>query len=1062
MTYGIHGTGLAALPLVALALLPVLPAAGGCGEATEHQDELAPPSTPGPGVVFTYPYNDQMDVPTGARIAVGFTAPVDADAVHGGCSVASGQVAGAFCVIGPDGPVRGTTLITGDQGTAIHFHPDALQPDTTYAVHVDPAVLRDRAGNLPADRPLFRFHTRQQRVRGGIRPMVRAVNGEAPEAFVPGAARQPRFPVADFAPVRLLFSEPIAPGTVTPGHSFVVAAVDAAGTERAQIEGTLLVQGIHLVFDPDQDLTPGTTYRVRLTDRIRDLGGEPLVPASFELTPVATRPADGAPILQVLAAEPPAKADEIPDGAPRPAVSPMTGGQANTVHLRSPLIGDSTLAITGGSLRAELADPARVGVRFPVTLRKGQTLTLTGLDPALGGEIPLGLPTGPIQVRLLSDATGVLTRNPYRDPAQPPHDREAPVYAYLVLDLAVIGTDDAGNEVLNQSVLHLPVVGVATAADGVLYLDALASMELDLLGVSRAPLDLALRLRTAPLSAWAPDTVPPRLVGTYPAPGQDSVRVDGSILLTFSEPMAADRTGPGPDPDPAPGDHDSQAGRDIVLTTARGMPVDILVTRRGSTLVITPRQPLAYGTSYLLRFPGELRDLAGNPWDLAGSALASSGGLAFATPLLDPDPTPPVLTMFYPGAPCALTAPGPEAPGHCQGGRSSDDDYLPFTLPANRFLEIAFDKPVDPATLVLGTDCNTGAVRVEALDRAGACARAVPGSLIVRERGLRFVPADPWQPGQVYRATLIAGTDRACDPGEICGQNRLPLNSDPLAGTGPGAGGGPPAASAFTATPATDDPLVRLSLEPAADVNGNGFLDPGEIARDQNRVAVTITGTDGVVTSARIDQEDCLPGTPGTQGCVYLTADLPIAIGTLQRDCTIGQDEQGTPVVPVMIDRCVPVRIHPGLLFGTALTMDAEVLFVGELDNLRTGRLIIRLRERGDAPITGYIIEEPDGSSRFVVTLDTYMDAPDLYILGDTAGHDIQSKPVPLTLEGPVSFLEGGRLVIDLTNTRAVPLRIEVSAGLRGSIDMEIPVNGVALRLTSQPAAGSDLQGRLP
>src|SRR5262245_12495930 len=77
-----------------------------CGGATE------PLATAEPGVVFTHPGNAQLDVPVGARVLVTFSDPVDADAL-GACTATTG----AFCVVGPDGPVDGTPTAIGDGHT---------------------------------------------------------------------------------------------------------------------------------------------------------------------------------------------------------------------------------------------------------------------------------------------------------------------------------------------------------------------------------------------------------------------------------------------------------------------------------------------------------------------------------------------------------------------------------------------------------------------------------------------------------------------------------------------------------------------------------------------------------------------------------------------------------------------------------------------------------------------------------------------------------------------------------------------------------------------------------
>ena len=64
-------------------------------------DPVAPLQTAQPGVVFAYPADGQLDVPTGARVIASFSDPVDEGAL-GPCTATSG----AFCLVGPDGPVK--------------------------------------------------------------------------------------------------------------------------------------------------------------------------------------------------------------------------------------------------------------------------------------------------------------------------------------------------------------------------------------------------------------------------------------------------------------------------------------------------------------------------------------------------------------------------------------------------------------------------------------------------------------------------------------------------------------------------------------------------------------------------------------------------------------------------------------------------------------------------------------------------------------------------------------------------------------------------------------------
>lgn len=400
------------------------------------------------------------------------------------------------------------------------------------------------------------------------------------------------------------------------------------------------------------------------------------------------------------------------------------------------------------------------------------------------------------------------------------------------------------------------------------------------------------------------------------------------------------------------------------------------------------------------------------------------------------DPAPPLLTVVYPGAPCALTA-----AGRCRGGRGGDEPYLPFTLPANRPIDVMFDRPMAAATLVLGTGCGSGAVRIETLGPGGTCTGVVPGTMTVRERGLRFWPATPWVPGRSYRLILAAGTDDRCDPGELCSRDGLPLNTDPLEGAA--GSGGPPAVMMFTGAPASDNTYALLRFVPAAD----------------NRVAAAITGRGGIVQAVSIDQPDCLPATAEIEGCVQLAADLAVSVGPVRTSCIIGQNEQGQSI---MVPACLPVRIFPAILYGSPLILDARVSALGTIDDLSTGRQVMRLGERGGTPISGYIIRRTGAPGLwFVADLDLYMDAPDLSILGGAVRHDLRSKSLSMRVEGPVTLVDD-RVGITLTNTTPTPLRVNVSALLSGRIDMLIPAGTMRLELTGEQAAGLDIRDRLP
>jgi hypothetical protein len=1004
-------------------LLPMTRLAAGASLAASalaacSEGSPADPSAPGPGVLFTYPRDGQEDVPLGARILVAFTDPVDAAALAAGCAAgAGGRVTGAFCVVGPDGPLEARATATGEAGDVLQLQTGELRPGASYEVYVGPSATTGEITNLPDGGPLFAFRTRPGGVRGGEPPAVLAVNGGDPAAFTPGSGVSPRFPVTDFATLRLVFSEPIDPATAVAGDSVALVQVDGAGGEKP-VEGALLVDGAHLTFDPAADMTPGAAYRLRLSGAIRDAGGEPLAPVEYELSPEASR-VGGELIPQTLDLEPAVGDDAFP------AMSSLAGAPINTIDLDAQLIGHGQIALSDGSLRVELADPSRFGGPIPFVIRRGQVLASSGLSVALGGEIPSGLDTGILEVALASDATGVITRNPYRAADVLPDDARAPLHVYLTLDLAVTARDPIGNAALNQTVFGVELAGTAAVVDGALAIQSVGAMDIDLLGLERASANLVLGLRTDPGAAIPVDATAPELLATYPADDQDGVPVDDRIVLVFSEPLDPAGAGPG----------------DVALTAPDGAPVPVHVREIGSALVVTPARPLAYGTRYHLALDGALRDLAGNEWARDGAPLGPSGGVDFSTP---PEgrapPVPPVATAVVPGAPCAA------APARCAAEASAG---APLVVPADRPLDVQFSQPIDPATLSLGAGCGDGPVRVERL-AGGACAGAVPGALLVRERGLRFVPAEPWRDGQAYRLVLVPGADGACGPGEICGRNGLPLDTDLLGGE-PEAAGGPDAVVAFTGAPPTRDAYLPVAAEPVTDANGNGLVDPGEVTRDRSRAAIRVAGTGGIVSRAVFDMEDCRPETPQVDGCTYITADLPVSIGAAQTDCAVVQDAAGRPMV-ARGESCIPVRVYPQVLLGTSLRMDASAVGLPLIGDLDTGRLVLRLREPDGRPIVGHIIDG-GGAPEFVIQTSLYLDAPSMTILGGSVAHDLRDRPLSMSLAGPVSFLPDGRMQIDLRNTAAQRVRVQVTAllGLTGTIDLEIPAGQFSLRLVSRP-----------
>lgn len=1004
------------------ALLPVALLGLATAVACSGNDRFELPR-PGPGAIFAYPFDGQMDVPVGARIVVSFSDPVRADELERPCSGSGGSVQGGFCVSGPGGAISGSAMIAGAEGTIVHFESDELVPGVDYQVFVSPTILETEvpATNLPDSGPLVSFRTRQDRPRAGEDPVVWSINGQSPN--------NPRLPFLDFSTVRVLISEPIDPATVVLGDS--IAFVEVNGGAETPVAGTLLLAGTHISFDPDDDLTPGATYRLRLTDGIRDLGGDSLIGGEYDFTPVDTgvEVSEENPtgrILQTLNTQP-----GVGD-ADFPSASRVLGDTINSIRVVSQLVGETSIDVKDANLQAVMGNPELFPDMIPLAIRKGQLIESTGLDVLLGGAIPANLQTGDVTVRFISDATGFVMRNPLRPADVNPDDFQSPLFVYLAFDAAVSAVDQTGNSVLNQPLLDVQVAGVALVKEGALVIETAGSMELDLLGVAKAPANLVLAMATTSPDAVAPtDSAAPTVTASYPFDGQDDFAVTDSIVLVFSEPVEADA-----------------AAGDVILTSF-DVPVEILVQSSGSSLVITPRQKLFYDREYVLQV-GSVRDVAGNPLSQnVGDALEGDGTLIFNTPVLsNGNQSPPLLTSLYPGVPCALVGATAESPGRCAGGEDTDSLYRPFTMPANGRALATFDKPMNLDSMNLGLTCGDGSIRLEALDDGGICEGAVPATLVKRERSFELIPNDYLEVGKTYRYVLGTGTNSSCNTGELCGANNQPLNPDPLDGGEDGDGGGPSPTIEylFTATPVSEDTFVPAIALPFTDLNGSGLIEGGEVRRHENRAAMRIVDSSGLGGVPDFDEPDCVEATPELENCIFVAAAMPVSMGATESNCTVGNDDDGNPII---VDTCIPARIYPQVIYTTSMSMD---LIFGI--SLSTQRTVMRVREPADGPAYGYVFEDPQtGSPVLLASLDAYMDAPDMALSGS---HDLHSKPLTIEIRGPIAFAEDGRMKISAANVRdiEVVMNLDIFGLGIGSMTLQIPAGEMKLQLMSGPSKG--------
>jgi hypothetical protein len=955
-------------------------------------DNVSPPKLPpdpsGPGLTFAWPRDGQRDVPVRSPVVLHFSDPLSGTPAID-CAV--------FCVEGPSGPVAGQVTVAPTD-TLVFTPAVPFAEGTSYKVHARSGLLSGET-NLDGD-PLLSFTTRITHPVPGAAATLVALGDGPPD----GGA----LPFIDAAPLRLMFSEPVDPNSVT------AASVTLSSADGGPVPAHLSAGGVHVVVDPLTDLTPGVSWT--LTWRgLRDLGGEPIPNGSVTVVPQRSAPPEGV-IVQRLALAPAWTGSAT-------ATSSLSGWPVNASVSDSPLIGSATLGLVAGGLEAELGAPDAFGGPIPMVLRRGQTLDLSPLAIRFGGAFESGYQTATLHFTVLNDVVGWLTRSPFRPGTQLPDDR-SPVFVDLTMDTVVTADDAQGNAMATQTLMGLRLLGLSRIDDDQLAVDQVGAGELGTLGINVAATTLALRLRTGAMPA-APAERAPRLFSTLPAKAAAEADPDGKIELVFTAPVSATAA--------------------TVKVTENAAAVAATWRVEGSTLIIVPSRRFADAARVVVTWSGLTTPRGASVMPSPDDALMGQASLFFNVAPLSATTAPPKLASVTIGAPCALVGTSATSGGSCAGGKPDDNPYVAFSLPAEREISVGFTQPMRASSLTLGTACGSGAVRVERLDAAGACSAVVRGTLKVSDRGFQFVPASPWVEGTKYRLVMVAGNGAACVAGGICSAAGVALDSDPLSGT---AAGGPDVVIGFTGAKASPDSVQMLASAPYADLNDNGVVDPEEVFHDENRVAMEIVGTSGIVSSASLNGTDCVPSRAGQQVCTSLRGELPVVVGKLETNCplsTNGTVGQGS-------GPCLQVRVLPNVLLNTSMSMNTTVVGILPMNNLPTHELIMRIREPG-GPAYGYIMRDPAAATPvFVIRQSVYLDAPDLSIAGGLASHDLNSKPLDVVLKGPVTFLPDGRMDVALANLDDVPLSVNIKAlGLGGTINMRIPKGEMHLTLVGAP-----------
>ena len=177
-------------------------------------------------------------------------------------------------------------------------------------------------------------------------------------------------------------------------------------------------------------------------------------------------------------------------------------------------------------------------------------------------------------------------------------------------------------------------------------------------------------------------------------------------------------------------------------------------------------------------------------------------------------------------------------------------------------------------------------------------------------------------------------------------------------------------------------------------------------------------------------------------------------------------------------EEAIKVEIYPSQSISTSFVSYARNAVAGSPTlYLPSGEQIMRMRYAKDdpscvdtqadpcrrtQPITGWIKEGDDGKPVLSADVDLYIDAPILGALmnSSTIGlrHNLRSYPASMSLTGPVSFLDDGRMVVQQHNENPIDIDVKLYSGssnaqgaAAGRIPYRIPQDGVFLQMVSEP-----------
>ena len=1030
-----------------LLLLPLL-------YACEEEPDVFIPPDPGQALIYAYPADGMVDLPTGSKMVLTFSSAINASAITAGCEADGDNYVGPICLVDSMGELvdLSSAQLTNRKRT-LTFSMKNLREGEEYRLWLSNRMAKNVV-NLGGQGPVLTFRTRQYASVPNAAPAVLAINMEKPEVYLPDSGVEGRFPFMDFAPVRLTFTEPLVQTSVQYGSTVKLEHLlrDAQGEltgDRELVEVNLLSERQYITLDPRTDLIGGETYQVTLSG-VEDFDEDAVADVTYEFVPLLSKASvgDANPEIRQLM-----KADPTLGEAGYPSISRLHGEPLNQFNLETVALGTTRVDTKPVTLEGWLGRPSQFPDATPVVARAGQQLRITGIDPIkLGGEVDTKISSGDIIGTFVTDVTGFLTKNPYRPKGVNPDDELAPLHVYMDFDLAMHAENPDGNGSINQNLMHIRAVGVVDVKDGALTFEVFRTLELDLFsGATTVSADFALGIRADVDFPFDESNADPLIVtGALPVDGEPAADPADNIIITFNEPV----------------DVSTLPGVTLTNLTA-GTDVPIQVRSTGSAVVVTPLSPMALGADFQLNLGASIADMGlyePSPLMLTpDDATQGDGMLNFTTSsylaTAKPDAAP-VLIGMYPGIGCALVDTDQEEgkAGRCAGGigadeAANDDTYEPdylysdFLYDVSRPIELTFNQPMDLATIepgimsADGSQCETGSICLG--ESVQGSWTTIPFSLQKNPLRVRAYPEpNRITEGQQYRIVINGGNDAA---GVFRNGLGYALNTDPLTGIGNPDGeadgganaGGPNIVLDITAVPDNGAIFATVITRDYTDVNGNGYQDDAELPAEKNNATANIKEFGGLITDASL----------ANGGVAYTSAGLPMAFlekepialdyfglslesrngdqRTWCADDRFLDENDEVFCITTEGDFMIPVEINPEIVMGTNLVMTATVAGLVPLE-LDTGPLVLRFspyfdQALRDTPLRGFVINEAGAEEvQFIARLDALMDAPDVEILGGLGTGNVRSVRLSSYIQGPVQYQPNGKIALVSDNRTAM------------------------------------------